>query len=413
MLVLLADKFPAKGREALEDLGVDVVDRPELGADDLPRVLRETDATVLVVRSTRVTQAAFQAASPQLALVIRAGAGVNTIDLAAASQGGVFVANCPGKNSIAVAELTMGLLLALDRHIPDAVAEMRAGQWNKKRFGKATGLFGRRMGLVGFGSIAREVAQRARAFGMHVSAYSRSLLEEDAAACEVRRAPSLDALLQSNDIISVHVPYADSTRHLIGAREIGLLPPGAILLHTARGGVVDDAALADAVRAGKIRAGLDVYEDEPSAAQAPYSSPFRELAAVYTTPHIAASTEQAEQAIADEVVRLVGEYCTLGTVRNTVNIVMDRPARWTVVVRHLDRVGVLASVLGAMREEQLNVQEVQNIVFSGNTAASASLTLEREPSRTLIERLRAQDNILSVVVREVVRDSHVVGTPSS
>jgi D-3-phosphoglycerate dehydrogenase / 2-oxoglutarate reductase len=398
MLVLIADKLPDSGIDALAALGVRVEARPELTAQTLPDALRETGAGVLVVRSTKVTSAAIEA-GVALSLIIRAGAGVNTIDLRAASRHGVFVSNCPGKNAIAVAELTMGLILALDRQLPDAVADLRAGRWRKKAYGNGNGLHGRTLGLVGFGAIAREVATRARGFGLEVLVYSRSLTDEIAELAEVTRAGELEQLLSSSDIVSLHVPYSKQTHHLIDATALASMKDGALLVHTARGGVVDDAALAKAVASGRIRAALDVFEDEPAGGEADFASPLLELPGVYGTPHIGASTQQAQLATVAEVVRIVRTYLQSGAVPNCCNLEAARPACWTVVVRHRDRVGVLASVLAALREENLNVQEMQNVVFQGSEAASATITLEREPSRELVERLRTQDDILAVDTR--------------
>lgn len=400
MLVLIADKMPAHGISALRELGLRVDARPDLSASELPAALRETGACILVVRSTEVTAAAFEAAS-NLSLVIRAGAGVNTIDLPAASRHGVFVANCPGKNAIAVAELTLGLILALDRRIPDAVADMRAGKWRKKVYGKAEGLHGKTLGLVGFGSIAQEVAVRAQAFGLEVGAYSRSLTPTRAEEHDVRAFETLEELLSQSDIVSVHVPYGKATHHLIGAPQLALMKEGALLIHTARGGVVDDEALAAVVDEGRIRAGLDVLEDEPASGEASFSSHLCQLQGVYAVPHVGASTEQAQAAIAAEVHRIIETYLQSGLVPNVVNLMQARPAAWTLVVRHRDRVGVLASVLGALREDNLNVQEMQNVIFAGKEAASATITVEREPSAELLQRLRAQDDILAVDVRDI------------
>src|SRR5690349_12620807 len=161
--LLVADAFPKEHLAPLTELGLAVDHRPDVSAKDLPAAAR--DASVLVVRSKQVSAEVFEAA-PALSLVVRAGAGVNTIDVAAASRRGVFVANCPGQNSIAVAELAIGLLLSLDRRIPDNVALLRAGRWDKKGFSEARGLFGRPLGLAGLGSIGREVARRALALGM-------------------------------------------------------------------------------------------------------------------------------------------------------------------------------------------------------------------------------------------------------
>lgn len=399
MRVLIADKFSPDGKATLTTMGLHIVDRPELGAADIPAVLEESGANVLVVRSTEVTAEAF-ARAPSLSLVIRAGAGVNTIDLAAASKHGVFVANCPGKNAIAVAELAMGLILSLDRSIPDAVSELRAGRWDKKRFGKARGLCGRRLGLVGFGSIAREVAVRAQAFGMVVHAFDVVLTDADADAHGVIRASTLDALLRESDVVSVHVPYIKGrTHHLIGEEELAIMKDGALLIHTSRGGVVDDAALAAAVASGRIRAGLDVYEGEPADAKTEWRGAVLEGAGVYGTPHIGASTEQAEDSIALEVVRIIRDYRGLGLVHNCVNIQRPRGEGCTVIIRHLDRVGVLAAVLDAFQKEQLNVQEMQNVIFDGNAAASATITLAREPSPELVARLEAREDVIAVSVR--------------
>jgi D-3-phosphoglycerate dehydrogenase len=398
MRVLIADKLPATGVAAIAALGVTVDARPELGADDLAGVLRETGAEVLVVRSTKVTADAF-AAAPRLGLVVRAGAGVNTIDVAAANRHAVFVANCPGKNAIAVAELTMGLILALDRRIVDATLELRHGTWNKSKYGKARGLKGQTLGLVGFGLIAREVAHRARAFGMKLLCCDAhpvaiDLLEADG----VVQVPDLDTLLDASDIVSVHVPYSKATHHLIGADQLARLRPGATVIHTSRGGVVDDHALAAAVAAGKLRAGLDVFEGEPAGGQADFKNVTGDAGDIYGTPHIGASTEQAETAIADEVVRIIESFVARGIVHHAVNLT-DRSARYSLVVRHLDRVGVLAGILMALREERVNVQGMSNTIFAGGEAACATITFEQAPSDECLQRLRDHEAILAVELR--------------
>ena len=400
MRVLIADKFSQQGIQALRDLGVEVECQPQLTADELPQTLADIEADVLIVRSTKVTEAAF-VQGQRLALVVRAGAGVNTIDLEAASRRGVFVANCPGKNAVAVAELVFGLLLAVDRHICDADKDLHQGQWNKKQYGQADGLHGRRMGLIGFGNIAKEVARRALGFGMDVVAYARSLDQDHAALHGVERAASLEELLTSCDVVSVHVPYAPATHHLIGAGELATMKQGAILLHTARGGIVDDAALAEAVARGHVRAAVDVQENEPGAGRASFDSQLAKTEGVVCTPHIGASTRQAEQAIADETVRIVSTFLRTGEVLNAVNVVRNRDARWTMVVRHLDRVGVLAQVLTTLREHDFNVQEMHNVIFHGDHAASATLTLELQPGEQIVDQLRRHPDILAVEVRAV------------
>ena len=399
MRVLVADKFSPTGLEALRALASEVSYRPELSGADLPAALAECQASVLVVRST-VVDADALAATDRLSLVIRAGAGVNTIDLAAASRRGIFVANCPGKNAIAVAELAMGLILALDRRIVDATVDLRQGSWNKSKYGKARGIKGQVLGLVGFGMIAREVALRARAFGMKIQTYSpRGLDPESAERFGVQAVPELRELLRTSDVVSVHVPYSASTHHLLSDDELAAMKPGALLIHTARGGVVNDRALREAVASGRIRAGLDVFEDEPSEGKAPYHSPLMALEGVYATPHVGASTEQAEAAISDEVIRIVRDFVVRGVVHNAVNVVTDRVARYNLIVRHLDRVGVLAGILMALRSEQLNVQEMHNIIFARGEAACATITLEHRPSEELLVKLRGQDTVLAVELR--------------
>ncbi|WP_106088350.1 phosphoglycerate dehydrogenase [Enhygromyxa salina] len=401
MRILIADKFSPSGQETLRALGHEVIFEPALGAGDLPGVLSQRRPDVLVVRSTEVTEAAFTAGT-ELALVIRAGAGVNTIDLECASRRGVFVANCPGKNAIAVTELAFGLILALDRRLCEANAELRAGTWNKKTYGKAKGLFGRRLGLVGYGAIARELAKRGRAFGMRVAAFDPFIDRGHAEQHKVHVAPTLAELLEASDVLSVHVPFRESTRHMIGARELALLPDGALLIHTSRGGVVDDRALAEAVSSGRIRAGLDVYEDEPSEGLAPFDNPLAKLDGVYGTPHIGASTEQAEAAIAEETIRIVREFAERGTVPNVVNLDTGHTGHFALVVRHQDRVGVLAKILEALRRHQLNVQEMSNVVFKGaDGAASATIVLENEPSAELLSDIRAHEAVLGVDLRSV------------
>jgi D-3-phosphoglycerate dehydrogenase len=399
MRVLIADKFSPQGLATLQGMVDEVIFRPDLKAEELPSALSEAGASVLVVRSTKVTSEAMTA-TDTLSLIIRAGAGVNTIDLQAASKRGIFVANCPGKNAIAVAELTMGLLLALDRRIVDATADLRAGQWNKSKYGKARGIKGQTLGLVGFGMIAREVAVRARAFGLKLQTYSRTPIDaETAEAFAIAPVASLNELLRTSDVVSVHVPYSATTHHLIGRDELALMRKGSILLHTARGGVVDDEALAEAVASGRVRAGTDVFEGEPAGGKAEFDNPLAKLDGVYATPHIGASSDQAAAAISDEVLRIIHDYFAKGIVHNVVNIVSDRVARFRLIVRHVDQVGVLAGILSALRSEKLNVQEMQNIIFARGEAACATITLEHRPSDLLLDKLRQKETILAIELR--------------
>src|SRR6266446_346251 len=203
MRVLIADKFEESGRISLRTIGCEISFQPDLKDDALVDAIAKEQPDVLIVRGTKVTEPML-AAGP-LKLIVRAGAGYNTIDVAAASRRGIYVSNCPGKNSIAVAELAFALMLALDRRIADAVIALRAGQWNKKEFSKARGLFGRKLGLVGLGKIGQEMIPRATAFGMPVVAWSRSLTPERAAELEVEFKESPEAVASAADIVSVHL----------------------------------------------------------------------------------------------------------------------------------------------------------------------------------------------------------------
>ena len=289
--LLVADAFPQEHLAAFSSLGLTVEHRADVSAKELPQVAR--DASILVVRSKQVTAEVFEAA-PGLSLVVRAGAGVNTIDVAAASRRGVFVANCPGQNSIAVAELAIGLVLSLDRRIPDEVALLRAGKWDKKGFSEARGVFGRTLGLAGVGAIGREVARRALALGMRVVGWSRSLDDAAAKALGIERAPDLLALARQADFLSHHVALTKETRGLVSREVLAALRPGAALVNTARAEVVDQDALLEAVKAGRLRVGTDVFAGEPEKGQADFDSPLQTLPGCYGTHHVGASTEQAQ-----------------------------------------------------------------------------------------------------------------------
>jgi D-3-phosphoglycerate dehydrogenase len=388
MKALIADKFPDAGRAAIARAGVEVVYDPDLTADALTAAVRATAADVLVVRSTKVTAATL--AAGRLSLVVRAGAGVDTIDVPAASARGVYVSNCPGRNSVAVAELTFGLILALDRRIPANAADLKAGRWNKAEYGKARGLFGRTLGLVGLGRIGQEVAARGRAFGMPVVAWSPSLTPEKAAALGVRPVGSPAEVAAASDVLSVHVALTAGTRHLIDRIVLAALRPGSYFVNTARAEVVDQAALAEAVRDRGIRAGLDVFAGEPAGATGTVTDPIFGLDGVIGTHHIGASTEQAQEAIAAEAVRVIGEYARTGRVPNVVNLATKTPATHLLVVHHYDRVGVLSAVFGQLKRAGINVQETENVVFEGAAAAVARIHLDSAPPAAALDAMRAE-----------------------
>jgi len=389
MKVLVADKFETSGLEGLKALGAEVLYEPDLKDAPLGDRIRESEAKVLIVRSTKVTSENLEGA--KLGLIIRAGAGYNTIDVAKASELGILVSNCPGKNALAVAELAFGLILACDRRIADNVMQLRQGKWNKKEFSKARGLYGRTLGLVGMGNIGQEMITRAKAFGLNVIAYSRWMTPDVAAALGIGRAESLEQLAHMSDIVSVHVSLTSDTRGMLGTSFFNSMKDGAIFVNTSRGEVVDQSALLQAIESKKLFAGLDVFEDEPAGGEGEYSGALKDNPRVYATHHIGASTDQAQEAVAAETVRIVKEYKATGAAPNVVNVKKADHSTHLLVVRHLDRVGVLADIFGVLKSEGASVQEMENIVLGGAKSAIAQMALDKEPSGSALQQIREHD----------------------
>ena len=386
MRVLIADKFEKSGLDKLQAIGCEVVYKPGTKEDALAREIGRLQPDVLIVRSTKVTEPILNAGA--LKLVVRAGAGYNTIDVAAASRRGIYVSNCPGKNSVAVAELAFGLILALDRRIADNVISLRQGQWDKTEYSKARGLFGRTLGLIGLGQIGREMVPRAAAFGMHVIAWSRSLTPEAAGDLGVAYKESALAVAAGSDIVSVHVALTPATRGMVGAEFFAAMRKGAYFINTSRAEVIDQEALGRAVCEKGIRAGLDVFDDEPASGSGEFQSAIAQDAAVYGTHHIGASTEQAQEAIAAESVRIVRVFKETGKVPNVVNLAQTSAATCALLVRHLDRPGVLAGVLDVISAAHINVQEMENTIFEGAEAAVARIHLETAPGEDVLDKVR-------------------------
>jgi D-3-phosphoglycerate dehydrogenase / 2-oxoglutarate reductase len=390
MKVLIADKFEESGINGLKEIGCEVVYSPDLKDDSLVEAVRDSQADILVVRSTRVTEAAL--AAGRLSLVVRAGAGYNTIDVKAASSRGIYVSNCPGKNSIAVAELAFAHILALDRRLPDNVADLRAGKWNKKEYGKARGLYGRTLGLIGLGQIGREMIARAKAFGMDITGWSRSLTPESAAELGIAYRQTIVEVAYDCDILSVHIALAPDTRGVINDGVFDAMKPGSYLINTSRAEVVDQGALKRAVKTKGIRAGLDVFANEPEGATGDFNDEIVTFPNIYGTHHIGASTDQAQEAIAAETLRIISAFKETGKVPNVVNLADHTPATHLLVVRHLDRPGVLAYVLKEIKAANINVQRMENIVFAGAEAAVARIELDGALVPETMNLIRDGDN---------------------
>jgi D-3-phosphoglycerate dehydrogenase len=384
MNLYIADELPEKSLDDLAALGLDIVYDPKCTAEELPA--RIGHSSILVVRSTKVTRATIEAGT-RLGLIVRAGAGYDTIDVAAASERGIFVSNCPGKNSVAVAELAMGLILALDRRLVEGTNDLRAGKWNKKEYSKADGLKGRTLGLAGLGRVGVEVARRARAFAMHVLAWSIPYDDEAATAHGIVRCASLNELVERSDVVSVHLPQTLETKRLFNADVLARMKPRAIFVNTSRGGIVDEAALAVAMKERGLRVGLDVFEPEPSAGVAEFQPAVAGAGTFVGTHHIGASTEQAQDAIAAETVRICREFLLTGRVPNVVNVEEHAPAECQLVVRHYDQVGVLASVLGILRNHGANVEDMSNTIFQGAKTAVAAIRLTKTPAPEVVAEI--------------------------
>jgi len=396
MNVTIADNLPDEAIQQLEKLGLTVDNNPGLKEGDLSEGLPE--AQILVVRSTVVSKECINN-SPKLSLIIRAGAGVNNIDIEAASGKGIYVANCPGKNAIAVAELTMGLILSLDRYIPQNVASFEEGEWKKSVYSKADGLFGKTLGIVGLGMIGSEVVKRAKAFGLDVVGWSRSLTPQKAEEMGIGFKSSIEELAKSSDILSIHLAMNSETKGIISKKILSELKNGSMVINTSRSGVIDEDALIDELKSGRLKAGLDVFSDEPEYKEGDFESRFQGIENVYITHHIGASTRQAQLAVANDAVDIVRGYLQEGKVRNWLNRCEHTESPWQLVVRHYDKPGVIANVMNELKEASINAQELENVIFDRKLAACCTIQLDAEPSDKVLQNIRTrQDEVISATL---------------
>lgn len=396
MKVFVADKLPSQAIDELNNLGFNVEFEPASTKENLDQGIEGNQ--VLIVRSTVVSSECIKN-SDKLSLIVRAGAGVNNIDIKAASNFGIYVANCPGKNSIAVAELTMGLILSLDRYLADNVIDFRKGYWNKSDYSKADGIFGKTLGIIGTGQIGTEVIKRAKGFGLKVVAWSRSLTPEAAKEMGVIYADSVKEVASACDILSVHLAMNEKTKGIISKEVLDALKDGAFFINTSRAGVVNEDALYKELTSGRIRAGLDVFGDEPEFKQGEFESRFQDVGNAYISHHIGASTNQAQLAVASDAVDIVRGYKTTGKVRNWLNRCEHTDAPWQLVVRHYDKPGVIANVMNELKEADINAQELENVIFDGNVTACCTIQLDAEPSNTIMKSIRTrQDEVISATL---------------
>jgi D-3-phosphoglycerate dehydrogenase len=377
--------------DALQDIGVETLRAEGLAVDVIPSVSsaelarRIAPYAGLIVRSaSRVTAEVIEAA-PALTVIGRAGAGLDNIDVEAASRRGIVCMNTPGGNTIAAAEHTMALLLALARRIPQAHAHLKDGKWERERF-LGTEVYGKTLGVVGLGRIGSEVVRRAQGFGMTTIAFDPYLTTEVAQRLGVELV-DLGALLRRADFITVHVPLTKDTRGLIGAAELATTKPGVRLVNAARGGIIDEQALAAAIRAGRVAgAALDVFEAEP-----PWGAPVLDLDSVVVTPHLGASTAEAQTAVAVAIAQQVADFLLRGVVRNAVNAPSVDPEVLKELAPYLSLSAKLGSFLGQVADGRM--AEV-TLRYAGEVA---SLTV----APLTVTFLRG---LLAVILKETVSD---------
>jgi D-3-phosphoglycerate dehydrogenase len=374
--VLIADKLESAGIELLKAAGLEVDVRLGLAGADLAAALKDYDAAI--VRSQpKVTAAALETPG-KLRAIARAGVGVDNIDVPAATRKGIVVMNTPGGNTVSAAEHTIALMFALSRKIPAADAVMKAGGWDRNKF-VGTQLTGKTLGVVGLGRIGREVARRAVGLDMTVIALDPFVTAAKAAELGLQTAASLDELLPKVDFLTIHVPLSAETKSLVGARELGLMKKTACVLNVARGGIIDEQCLADALKAGTIGgAGVDVFTTEPIVAD----NPLLKAPNVVLTPHLGASTFEAQENVAIEAAQLIADYLLKGQVANAVNMAAVDPKELAEVRPFVDlarRLGLLQAQMahGAIRRAALT--------FKGELASKKTKLLTAAFTAGLLE----------------------------
>lgn len=352
MKIVVADDLPASALELLraED-GWEV--QTQVGKPRAALVASLADCDALLIRSATKADATLVEAAPRLRIIARAGTGIDNVDVAAATSRGILVVNAPGANSISVAEHACALMLALAREVPAADRAMKGAKWEKKRF-IGTELRGKTLGVAGLGRIGQEVAQRARVFGMRVVAHDPYISKEIARSLGVELL-SLDGLCEAADYLSLHLPSTPETRHVIDGPRLARCKRGIRIINTARGDLIDELALRDAIERGLVAgAALDVFEKEP-----PSDWSLAQMPQVIATPHIAASTEEAQELVGLETAETVRDFLKDGTVRNAVNFPSMHPEdlrRLQPWIRLSEQLGALASQLGTIRIESIGVR---------------------------------------------------------
>ncbi len=387
--VLVADKFPDKYIQQMKDLDLEVIYNAKLGEKDLPEAALDVD--IIVVRSTVVNEETINKGK-KLNLIIRAGSGVNNINIAAANKKGIYVTNCPGMNAVAVAELAVGLMIALDRFIPDNVSDFNKGVWNKDKYSKGKGLKGKTLGLIGVGNIGKEVAKRALAFEMNVYGKDISRIE----GVQIKDFSEMDQLLPLCDVVSIHLPATPQTKGLFNKQMFSYMKDGAYLINTSRQDVINEDDLLEAVKEKNIRYACDVFKGEPEGKAGEVSSKLMNNPNIYVTHHIGASTEQAQDAVAEETLNIIKKFVHSGVIDHWVNRAKIIDANFQLVVKHYDKPGVLATVLDVIRAGNINIEEIENIIFEGGIAACCTMKLQAAATADMLKQISENANVISI-----------------
>lgn len=399
MKILVACEVPDATLDELRPLGSDLIYAPKLAPEELDAKL--ADVGVLVVENLRVAPASISKAE-SLQLIVRAGPGAGNVAIEEASAQGVVVAHCPDKDAAAVAELAFGMMFALDRQIYENTEALKQGRWARGEFMGARGLAGRTLGLIGYDGAAMEIARRARCFEMQVVAWSPHMPHEDQLDRDVELCDWPREVARKASIIVVLGSPETEQMSLVDSEFLETLAPGSILIHLAQPGAIDEGAVAQAVQTRGLRVGLDVHSAAPSGDSGKFKSRLLPLVGVIGTHHIGAETQQARDAIAAEIVRTVRTFLINGDVANGLNIAERSPATWQLVCRVRDQVGVMASILDAIRADGINAQEISSRVFLGAKAALCTIALDERPSAQALDAIRAIPDVLHLELRAVV-----------
>ncbi|MBK9126429.1 MAG: hydroxyacid dehydrogenase [Phycisphaerales bacterium] len=398
MKILVACELSAAALEQLASLG-DVSHRPDLTAAELRDAI--SDVGVLVVGRLRVA-ADVIARAKTLQMIVHAGRGAAEVAVEEASAQGIFVTHVPDRHADALAELVFGLILALDRRLVEYTLALREGRWARSAHADARGLAGRTLGLLGCGMACRLIADRGRAFGMRAIVWSPTLVPTPGGTADLETYNWPREVARQADVVVVLPLPEDERGTLIDEEFLGSMKPGASLVHVGSPGAVDEQALAEVAPRRNLRVATDVYATAPTTDTARFRTRLADLPGFVGTQQVATLTEQCRAATADEVVRIVRAFVVSGEVINPLNLTERSPATWQLVLRVRDQVGVMASILEAIRADGINAQEISSRVFLGAKAAWCTVALDERPSADALEAVRALPDVLHLELRAVV-----------